>query len=297
MDHLAVADVHADVVDGPRRGGEEQQVTGLEVRRGHGLAGLRLVPRVAWQVDAVGSVDAVGEPGAVESVGGDAGPQIAQAVELLRGLHEVLAAGLLGLLSDVVDINVVGVDPGRSPTGEGDADIVDVLGDERQVDVEADVGTGVLGELDAFEVALRCRHDGTRLLFAKLAEPIVLDQLLRRQPARVALLVLRRLLVLDADFGPAALDVEDGDFGTVDCLRLGLAGQAPSHIGALEVLVPFVEVDGVAEGGLVHLAGSVAVGPESCHRDIDVGGLALFDLSVTDPFEFLTRNDISRDVR
>src|SRR5699024_3136950 len=99
-----------------------------------------------------------------------------------------------------------GVDPGRSTTGEGDADIVDVLGDERQVDVEADVGTGVLGELDASEVALRCRHDGTRLLFAKLAEPIVLDQLLRRQPARVALLVLRCLLVLDADFGPAALD-------------------------------------------------------------------------------------------
>src|SRR5699024_8140281 len=124
--------------------GEEEQVTGLEVRRGHGLAGLRLVPRVAWKVDAMGAVDAVGEPGAVESVGGDAGPQVAQAVELLRGLHEVLAAGLLGLLSDVVDINVIGVDPGRSTTGEGDADIVDVLGDERQVDVEADVGTASL---------------------------------------------------------------------------------------------------------------------------------------------------------
>src|SRR5690625_950807 len=119
-------------MDGPRRSGEEEQVTGLEVRRGHGLAGLRLVPRVAWKVDAMGAVDAVGEPGAVESVGGDAGPQVAQAVELLRGLHEVLAAGLLGLLSDVVDINVIGVDPGRSTTGEGDADIVDVLGDERQ---------------------------------------------------------------------------------------------------------------------------------------------------------------------
>src|SRR5690625_2387138 len=133
-------------MDGPRRSGEEEQVTGLEVRRGHGLAGLRLVPRVAWKVDAMGAVDAVGEPGAVESVGGDAGPQVAQAIELLRGLHEVLAAGLLGLLSDVVDINVIGVDPGRSTAGEGDADIVDVLGDERQVDVEADVGTGVLGD-------------------------------------------------------------------------------------------------------------------------------------------------------
>src|SRR5690625_6879532 len=100
-------------MDGPRRSGEEEQVTGLEVRRGHGLAGLRLVPRVAWKVDAMGAVDAVGEPGAVESVGGDAGPQVAQAVELLRALHEVLAAGHLRLLSDVVDMNVIGEQPDK----------------------------------------------------------------------------------------------------------------------------------------------------------------------------------------
>ena len=293
MDHLAVADVHADVVDRSRAGREEQQVTGLEVRRGDGLAGLRLFARVARQVDAVGLEDRVGETGAVESVGGDSCPQVAQAVELLRGLHEVFAAGLLGFVADVKDIHIVDVDPGGSATGECHADVVDVLCDERQVDVEADVGTGVLGELDAFELALGLRDHCARLVLTQVPEAVVLDKLLLGHPSWVALFVLRGLLVGHCDLGPAALDVEDGDFRTVGRLGLSFASQPTAHIGGFEVLVPLLEVDGVLERRLIDLARSLRVGPQRRYRDIDVGGFALFDLAVGDSFEFLAGNDIS----
>src|SRR5699024_5320499 len=91
------------------------------------------------------------------------------------------------------DADVAVIDPGGTAAGQGDADILDVLRQERQLDVDGRFGSLVarqLRVLDVFEVCGASGDDGRRLVVAQLDEAVVLHDLRPRDPAGVAAVLL-----------------------------------------------------------------------------------------------------------
>lgn len=149
-DHLTVADVDADVVDGAT---EEHQVTGTQVAARDALGGVELHAGVVGQRLADLAVDVLHETRAVERVGTGGGPDVGLA--LLRDRE---------------------VDDGRSGRGRGGGsggsrsrghrgDGLDGRGAGRELDVLADVDPVGVGD-----DALVQRHD--RLDVAQLGQPV-----------------------------------------------------------------------------------------------------------------------------
>ena len=253
----------ADVVD--RAGGvaEEDEVAGLQRgARGDPRAHGRLVGGVPRDGDAERPVDQLGEPGAVDAEARRAGPEVPEAGEAARLLHELRAGrprpGRAGLVQHDRGAPHVGVRAVEQQHLDG------LVGGRHHREARA------AGDLEHAPGQLRRlvqphrgppdeRHGvGRRRLHA--------GELPRGHPAGIAPAVPRCGLPGRGDVRPAARRAEQVDLGAVQRLRLEPADQ-PALLRGAHGADPGARVGRVGDGRRVHGARLAGAHPQGGHRD------------------------------
>lgn len=279
LNHIAIARVHSNVVDGAGIAGivrVEEQIAELQIRAINraAMAGeVCLGIGITGNSDAMGIVQGVRETRAVKGIARRTTPEIRTAEEQLGRPDEILAGGIGDMLDRVVDADIEDADVRRSTPRHSDLDSLAEHPDHGETRVVGDVDELLRQPDIAVESGIGDLVDSREGLGGlQGAEAVVEADLHRWDPARVAVGVLGRGLSGHGDLVPAVLVAEDLDRGAVQGLRL-----RATRVGEIAEIIqrhgvqPLLDADGIGERRPIDGAWLAGVRPDGGDGDVDIG--------------------------